>query len=143
MNSKFSETVKFIVGVLVMYVAWQLHTAGVFTRIGTFLDFSGRNNFGGVTDVLLGVLPVVVDAVCVVGSISLAFFGLCWKALRPLCLKLAVLLDKKLEGYGVDLYEVGGVYAPPAVKGLDVDKLSATLQDIADRLELVEQGYSK
>jgi len=142
-KNKFSETVKFIVGILVMYAVWQLHKAGVFTRIGTFLDFSGRNNFGGVTDVLLGVLPVVVDAVCVVGSISLAFFGLCWKAIRPLFIKLAVLLDKKLEEYGVDLYEIGGVYSPPAARGLDVDKLAATLQDISDRLELVEQGYSK
>lgn len=143
MSNKFSETVKFIVGILVMYAVWQLHKAGVFTRIGTFLDFSGRNNFSGVTDVLLGVLPVVVDAVCVVGSISLAFFGLCWKAIRPLFIKLAVLLDKKLEEYGVDLYEIGGVYSQPAAKGLDIDKLAATLQDIADRLELVEQGYSK
>ena len=140
--NKFSETVKFIVGILVMYAVWQLHTAGVFTRLGTFFNLSGRGNFGGVTEVLLGIVPVMVDAVCVVGSISLAFFGLCWRALRPVAVKLAVLLDKKLEEYGADLYEVGGVYAP-AAKGLDVDKLSDTLQDLADRLELAEQGYSK
>jgi len=141
--SKFNDTVKFVVGVAVMYLAWQLHNAGVFARLGNLFDLSSHRNFGGVTDVLLGVIPVVVDAVCVVGSVALAFFGLCWKALRPVCVKLAVLLDKKLEGYGVDLYEIGGVHVPAAPKGLDVDKLAATLQDISDRLELIEQGYSK
>ena len=140
--TKFSDTVRFVVGLLVMYIVYQLHTAGVFVRIGSFLDFSGSHNgaFGGVSDVILGIIPVVVDAVMVVGTLSLAFFGFCWKALKPISVKLAILLDRKLEEYGVDLYELEGqVSAKKAPKNLDVDKLTAALLDLSDRLKAIEQ----
>jgi hypothetical protein len=139
---KFSDTVRFITGLLVMYIAWQLHNAGVFVRLGSFFDFSGshRGSFGGVSDIILGVVPVVVDAVMVVGTLSLAFFGFCWKAVKPLCVKLAILLDRKLEEYGVDLYELEARVAPkPAPKNLDVDKLEELLLDISDRITALEQ----
>lgn len=142
MKNKFSDTVRFVVGLLVMYIVYQLHSAGVFVRLGSFFDFSGSHSgaFGGVSDVILGIVPVVVDAICVVGTLSLAFFGLCWKALRPLCVKLAILLDRKLEEYGIDLYELESQIKPSdAPKNLDVDKLTAALLELSDRLTALEQ----
>lgn len=142
MKNRFSDTVRFVVGLFVMYTAWQLHTAGVFVRLGSFFDFSGSHSggFGGVSDIILGVVPVVVDAVMVVGSLSLAFFAFCWKALRPICVKLAILLDKKLEEYGIDLYELDSqIVIQKSPKNLDVDKLEALLLDISDRITALEQ----
>ena len=141
---EFSQTVRFVVGLIVMYAIYQLHNAGVFVRIGNLFDLrSPATEFGGVTDVLMGVVPVLVDSITFIGSIALTFSLFIWRGLKPYAIKLAVLLDKKLEGYGVDLYEIGGVYEAKAPKGLDIEKLTATLQDLADRLELIEQGYNK
>lgn len=125
-----------------MYVAWQLHSAGTFVRLGSFFDFSGSHSggFGGVSDVILGVVPVVVDSVCVIGTLTLAFFAFCWRAIRPLATKLAILLDRKLEEYGVDLYELKSNVSPKAPpKNLDVDKLESLLLDISDRITALEQ----
>lgn len=142
MKNKFSDTVRFVVGLLVMYIVYQLHSAGVFVRLGSFFDFSGSHSgaFGGVSDVILGIVPVVVDAVCVVGTLSLAFFGLCWRAVRPLVTKVLILLDRKLEEYGIDLYELDGqLNAHEAPKNLDVAKLEELLLDISDRITALEQ----
>ena len=141
--NKFSDTVKFVVGILVMYITWQLHSAGVFSRIGSFIDFSGSHNgaFGGVSDVILGIVPVVVDAVIVVGTVSLAFFSLIWKAVRPLAIKSMILLDRKLEDYGVDLYELETeINIQKNPKNLDVDKLEEVLEDLESRIEEMEEG---
>ena len=142
MKTSFSDTVRFVVGLLVMYIAWQLHRAGVFVRLGSFFDFSGSHSggLGGVSDIILGIVPVVVDAVMVVGTLSLAFFGFCWKAIRPLSVKVAILLDRKLEEYGVDLYELESNVSPKAPpKNLDVSKLEDLLLDISDRITALEQ----
>ena len=142
MKTKFSDTVRFVVGLMVCYAVWQLHSAGVFVRLGSFVDFSGSHSggFGGVSDVILGIVPVVVDAVCVVGTLALAFFAFCWKALRPLVVKGGILLDRKLEDYGIDLYELESqITIKDAPKNLDVDKLTAALLELSDRLTALEQ----
>ena len=143
MNSQFSQTVRFIVGLVVMYAIYQLHSAGVFIRIGSL--FSGNlrgNGFGGATEVLIGIIPVLVDSVAFVGSLTLTFFLFIWRALKPSVTKLTILLDKKLESYGIDLYEVGAVSSTP-IKDIDPSKLVDTLEKLDARLEAIEKGGSK
>ena len=108
MSSKASDTVKFFVGCFVIYLVWQLHKMGFFYRIGDLLTFGHRGGFSGVTTVILGVVPVVVDAIIVVGSVALTFYGMVWKAISPVAMKLLRLLDAKLEEYGIDLIEFDG-----------------------------------
>jgi hypothetical protein len=143
MNSQFSQTVRFVVGLIVMYSIYQLHSAGVFVRIGSL--FSGElrgSGFGGATEVLIGIIPVLVDSIAFIGSITLTFFLFMWRALKPSVTKLMVLLDKKLESYGIDLYEVGAVSSSP-IKDIDPSKLVDTLEKLDARLEAVEKGESK
>ncbi len=103
---KQSETVRFVVGLIVMYAIFRIHQTGFFYDVaGLFSRNSVRGGFSGVSDVILGVVPVVVDAVCFAGAMALAFYTLLAKAVRPLCLKLIRLLDKKLEELGIDLIE--------------------------------------
>lgn len=104
MNNKFSDTVKFVVGCFTIYLIWQLHKAGVFYRIGSLLDF-GASSYGSVTNIILGIVPVVCDAIIVVGGVALAVYGFLWRAVSPVCTKLLRLLDAKLEEYGIDLIE--------------------------------------
>jgi len=143
MNSQFSQTVRFVVGLIVMYSIYLLHSAGVFVRIGSL--FSGElrgSGFGGATEVLIGIIPVLVDSIAFIGSITLTFFLFMWRALKPSVTKLMVLLDKKLESYGIDLYEVGAVSSSP-IKDIDPSKLVDTLEKLDARLEAVEKGGSK
>jgi len=104
MNNKFSDTVKFVVGCFTIYLIWQLHKAGVFFRIGSLFDF-GASPYGSVTNIILGIVPVVCDAVIVVGGVALAVYGFIWRSLSPVLMKLLRLLDAKLEEYGIDLIE--------------------------------------
>ena len=49
---------------------------------------------------------------------------------------------KKLESYGIDLYEVGAVSSTP-IKDIDPSKLVDTLEKLDARLEAIEKGESK
>lgn len=101
---KAPKTLQFIVGCAVIYFAWHLADAGWFGRIvGVFQ--SPRGFSGGLSDLVLDLLPYLVDTVCLFGSIAIAFYGFLSKAVKPICLKLIRLLDKKLEEYGIDLVE--------------------------------------
>ena len=103
---KQSETVRFVVGLIVMYAIFRIHQTGFFYDVaGLFSRNSYRSGFSGVSDVILGVVPVIVDAVCFAGAMALAFYSLISKAVKPLCLKLLRLLDTKLESLGIDLIE--------------------------------------
>ncbi len=108
---KASDTVKFFVGCFILYFAWQLHQAGWFEAVADLFSRNSLryNGFGGVADVLIGVIPVAVDAVCVVGSVAIAFYGFLWKLVSPVIVKLLMLLDAKVEErYGIDLYDFDG-----------------------------------
>jgi hypothetical protein len=101
---KTPKTLQFIVGCAVIYFAWHLADAGWFGRIvGVFSSSQGFR--GGLSDLILDLVPYLVDTVCLFGSVALAFYTLLAKAVRPLCLKLVRLLDKKLEELGIDLIE--------------------------------------
>ncbi len=101
---KAPKTLQFIVGCAVIYFAWHLADAGWFGRIVGV--FSGQKGFsGGLSDLVLDLLPYLVDTVCLFGSVALAFYTFLSKAVTPICLKLIRLLDKKLEEYGIDLIE--------------------------------------
>ena len=101
---KAPKTLQFIVGCAVIYFAWHLAEAGWFGRIVNV--FSGQQGFrGGLSDLVLDMLPYLVDTVCLFGTIAIAVYGLMAKALKPICLKLIRLLDSKLEELGIDLIE--------------------------------------
>lgn len=101
---KTPKTLQFIVGCAVIYFAWHLAEAGWFGRIvGVFSSTKGFR--GGLSDLILDLLPYLVDTVCLFGTMALAFYSLISKAVKPLCLKLLRLLDTKLESLGIDLIE--------------------------------------
>jgi hypothetical protein len=101
---KAPKTLQFIVGCAVIYLAWHLADAGWFGRITRV--FSGPRGFsGGFSDLVLDLLPYVVDTVCLFGSIAIAFYGFLAKSVRPFGKKLLVLIDKKLEEFGIDLVD--------------------------------------
>ncbi len=88
-------------------------------------------------DLLWSALPLFIDAVCTVGIVALAFFTFMWRLIRPLCVKVAILLDKKLEEYGIDLYELNANEAP-APRKLDLTELENVLGRILDRVSKLE-----
>lgn len=101
---KTPKTLQFLVGCAVIYFAWHLADAGWFGRIvGIFSSPKGFS--GGLSDLVLDLLPYLVDTVCLFGAVALALYGLIAKAVRPLAKKLLRLLDTKLESLGIDLIE--------------------------------------
>ena len=108
MNSK-NKALRFIVGAFVIYLTYQLHAAGWFATAASLLFSSGYGGFGsGLTDLVLSALPLIVDAVCVVGAISIAFSQLVWGLVKPTAHRLLWLLDAKLEEYWYDLFHLDG-----------------------------------
>lgn len=129
-----------IVGCFVIYLAWQLHSAGWFAAAADALSGNSfsRDGFGSsVLNLLWSALPLVVDALCTVGIIAIAFVTFLWRVIKPFTLKLAVLLDKKLEGYGIDLYELD-LKTTPAPRKLDLAALENVLGGILDRVQNIE-----
>ncbi len=105
---KNDKVTQFIAGCVGLYFAYQMHVNGWFARIGRlFSGFNGYGNdgFGGVTELIISIVPFMVDFVCTVGIVVISFYTLLWKAMKPLCMKLARLLDAKLEQYGIDLID--------------------------------------
>ena len=101
---KAPKTLQFIVGCAMIYLAWHLADAGWFGRIVHL--FSGPEGFrGGLSDLLLDLLPYVVDTVCLFGSLAIAFYGFLARALKPVAMKLLRMLDAKLESMGIDLMD--------------------------------------
>jgi hypothetical protein len=101
---KAPKTLQFLVGCAVIYFAWHLADAGWFGRIvGVFSSPKGFS--GGLSDLILDLLPYLVDTVCLFGAVALALYGLIARAVRPLGRKLLRLLDNKLESLGFDLIE--------------------------------------
>ncbi len=134
-----NKSLQFIAGCLVIYLTYQLHSAGWFAAAASvFSSPSDLNGFGNsVLDLFWSALPLVVDAVCTVGIIALTFLTFIWRLVRPLCVKLAILLDKKLESYGIDLYELDGQMTP-APRGLDLTELENVLGRILSRISNLE-----
>ena len=101
---------QFIAGCVAIYFAWQMHVNGWFARIARAFSyvadvFGSPDSLGGVSDLLIGFLPFMVDFVCTVGIIAISAYTMLWKAVKPLCMKLLRLLDAKLEEHGIDLIE--------------------------------------
>jgi hypothetical protein len=137
-----NKALQFIVGCFVIYLTWQLHSQGWFAAAASLLS-TGEYNYNGfsgsVMDLALSLLPLVVDAVATVGIVALAFFTFVWRVIKPLAIKLAILLDKKLEGYGIDLYELEqSTQAPP--RKLDLSELENVLGRILDRVQRLEDN---
>jgi len=105
------KVTQFIAGCVAIYFAWQMHVNGWFARIARAMSyasdlFGSSDSLGGVSDLLIGLIPFMVDFVCTVGIIAISFYTMIWKAAKPLCLKLIRLLDAKLEEHGIDLIEL-------------------------------------
>jgi hypothetical protein len=134
-----NKSLQFIAGAFIIYMAWQLHSAGWFAAAASLLSQPQElNGFGNsVLDLLWSALPLLVDAVCTVGIIGLTFVTFIWRLVRPLCIKLAILLDKKLESYGIDLYELDSEIKP-APRGLDLSELENVLGRILSRISNLE-----
>ena len=67
--------------------------------------FGSSEGLGGVSELLIGFVPFMVDFVCTVGIIAISVYTMLWKAVKPLCMKLLRLLDAKLEEHGIDLID--------------------------------------
>ncbi len=143
MNLKPSKSLQFIVGCGLIYLAWQLADAGWFAKASRMLDFSQSTEgfSGGMSDLLLDILPYVVNTVCLMGTIGIAVWGFMLKALKPVSMKLLRILDTKLETMGIDLIEFSDEKPEVVVeepKELDVDALEAALNGISKRLAELE-----
>ena len=104
------KVTQFIAGCVAIYFAWQMHANGWFARIARAFSyvadvFGSPDGLGGVSDLLIGFLPFMVDFVCTVCIIAISAYTMLWKAMEPLCMKLLRLLDAKLEEHGIDLIE--------------------------------------
>lgn len=132
-----NKSLQFISGVFVIYLTYQLHAAGWFASAVSVLSAPDEGFRGSVLDLFMSALPLVVDAVCTVGIIALTFLTFLWRLVRPLGIKLAVLLDKKLESYGIDLYELDA-NSTPAPRKLDLTELENVLGRILDRVQKLE-----
>ena len=137
-----NKSLQFITGCFVIYLTWQMHSAGWFAAAASLFS-TGSYNYNGfsgsVMDLFLSLLPLVVDAVCTVGIVALAFFTFVWRLIKPLVIKLAILLDKKLEEYGIDLYELE-LTASPEPRKLDLTELENVLGRILDRVQRLENN---
>ena len=145
MNDSKSKVLRFIVGCGVIYLAWRLAQAGWFNRIaGIFSSNSSEGFSGGLSDLLLDILPYVVDTVCLFGSIGIAVYGFLWKAISPFFMKVAMLVDAQLESYGLDIWQFDIELDDDADdyevidRDLDVDALENALNNIMDRLDKIE-----
>jgi hypothetical protein len=137
-----NKSLQFIMGCFIIFLAWEMHSAGWFAAAASLFSTGGYdyNGFSGsVMDLFLSLLPLVVDAVCTVGIVALAFFTFVWRLIKPLVIKLAILLDKKLEGYGIDLYELE-LTASPEPRKLDLTELENVLGRILDRVQRLENN---
>ena len=132
-----NKSLQFITGVFVIYLTYQLHAAGWFAAAASVLSAPEEGFRGSVLDLFMSALPLVVDAVCTVGIIALTFLTFLWRLVKPLAVKLAVLLDKKLESYGIDLYELDANFTP-APRKLDLTELENVLGRILDRVQKLE-----
>jgi len=134
-----NKSLQFISGAFIIYMAWQLHSSGWFAAASSvFSQPQELDGFGNsVLDLLLSALPLFVDGVCTVGIIGLALVKIIWRLVRPLYIKLAILLDKKLESYGFDLYELDG-QMQPAPRGLDLPELENVIGRILSRISNLE-----
>ena len=137
---KTPKTLQFIVGLAVIYFAWQLAQAGWFDRAGNLFRNSSydRGLGGGLSDLALDILPYLIDTVCLFGAVAIAMYGFILRATKPLAVKLAILLDKNLEKFGYDLYELQDNELP--AKKLDVPVLENTLGDLLDRVKRLEES---
>jgi len=102
------KVTQFIAGCVSVYFAYQLHVNGWFTKLGRVLSYLsdfGTNELGGVSELAISIIPFMVDFVCTVGIIAISVYTMLWKAVKPLCVKLLLLLDAKLEEHGIDLIE--------------------------------------
>jgi len=89
-----------------MYAIYRVHQTGFFYNVSDlFFDRGYRGGFGSVSDILLDIIPLLVDSVCFVGGLALTFFTFLSKAVTPFFVKLLRLFDKYLESKGVDLFE--------------------------------------
>ena len=132
-----NKSLQFIAGVFVIYLTYQLHAAGWFAAATSVLSAPEEGFRGSVLDLFMSALPLVVDAVCTVGIIALTFLTFLWRLVKPLAVKFAVLLDKKLESYGIDLYELDASFTP-APRKLDLTELENVLGRILDRVQKLE-----
>ncbi len=132
-----NKSLQFIAGVFVIYLTYQLHAAGWFAAAASVLSAPEEGFRGSILDLFMSALPLVVDAVCTVGIIALTFLTFLWRLVKPLVVKLAILLDKKLESYGIDLYELDASFTP-APRKLDLTELENVLGRILDRVQKLE-----
>ncbi|MGI9460538.1 MAG: hypothetical protein ACR2NF_11110 [Pirellulales bacterium] len=132
-----NKSLQFIAGVFVIYLTYQLHAAGWFAAVASVLSAPEDGFRGSVLDLFTSALPLVVDAICTVGIIALAFLTFIYRLAKPLFVKLLILLDKKLESYGIDLYELDANIAP-APRKLDLTELESVLGRILDRVQNLE-----
>ena len=138
---KPSKSLQFIVGCAMIYFVWQLASHGWFDRVPALFNSSKDGFSGGASDLLLDLLPYVVNTVCLFGTITIAGYGLMLKAVKPLGLKLLRILDAKLETMGIDLIEFSDEKPEVVVeepKVLDVDALESALNGISKRLAELE-----
>ncbi len=133
-----NKSLQFIAGVFVIYLTYQLHAAGWFAAAASVLSAPEEGFRGSILDLFMSALPLVVDAVCTVGIIALTFLTFLWRLVKPLVVKLAILLDKKLESYGIDLYELDASFTP-APRKLDLTELENVLGRILDRVQKLEK----
>ena len=134
-----NKSLQFITGCFVIYLTYQLHAAGWFAAAASVLSAPEEGLKGSVLDLFMSALPLVVDAVCTVGIIALTFLTFLWRLVKPLAVKLAILLDKKLESYGIDLYELDANFTP-APRKLDLTELENVLGRILDRVQKLEDN---
>ena len=125
-----------------MYLAWQLAQAGWFDRIPSLFKSGSTEGFsGGLSDLVLDILPYLVNTVCLFGSIAIAFYGFMLKAIKPTARKLARLLDDKLEGLGYDLWDFSDEPKPIMIESdLDIDELEDTIEILNARLAALEES---
>ena len=137
-----NKSLQFITGCFVIYLTYQLHAAGWFAAVAAYFStgsYSYDGFSGTMLDLFWSALPLVVDAICTVGIIALTFLTFIWRLFKPLAVKLAILLDKKLESYGIDLYELDA-NQPPAPRKLDLSELENVLGRILDRVQKLEDN---
>lgn len=134
-----NRSFQFIVGCFTLYTAWQLHSAGFFAAVAAVFSSTDQyQGLGGILSDLAAIaVPVLFDAVVMVGIVSIAVTKLMWGLVKPWAVRLAILIDKQLEKLGVDLYELE-VSSAPEPRTLDLGELETVLGRILDRLSSLE-----
>lgn len=141
MKSQNSPVLRFIVGCALIWFAWSLVEAGFVQKL--FNLFRGNSGFAGVSDLLLDVLPYLVDTIMLFGTVAIAIWAFFLKAVTPLATKLLRLLDARLESYGVDLWdfdeEEKPVAQPEPKLELDVAELNAVLSELDESIDSLSE----